>query len=46
MIEFYIEVRNKDEEELKLAVGRSGPVSVTIDASHKSFQLYSHGELT
>lgn len=39
----YIDVKSKDEDALKQALGTYGPVSVAIDASHISFQLYSHG---
>lgn len=39
----YADVKSKDESSLKQALGTYGPVSVAIDASHISFQLYSHG---
>lgn len=39
----FVDVQSKSEDALKQAVGSVGPVSVAIDASHTSFQLYSHG---
>ncbi|XP_067674117.1 procathepsin L-like [Haliotis asinina] len=39
----HVDIRKGSESDLKSAVGSVGPVSVAIDASHRSFQLYKGG---
>ena len=38
-------VTSGSEEALKVAIASRGPVSVAIDASHKSLSFYSNGQL-
>lgn len=38
------DIPTEEETALMEAVGSEGPVSVAIDASHLSFQMYSGGE--
>jgi cathepsin L len=42
-IKSFVDVSSGDEHALQNAVGEQGPVSVAIDASHESFQLYTSG---
>lgn len=42
-IQSYTNVTSGDEDALKLALFKNGPVAVSIDASHRSFVFYSNG---
>ncbi|XP_078043579.1 C1 family peptidase 26-29-p isoform X3 [Augochlora pura] len=39
----YVNVTRNDPAALKLAIAKHGPISVSIDAAHKTFSFYSHG---
>lgn len=39
----YVNVTNNDINAMKIAMLKHGPISVAIDASHKTFSFYSHG---
>ncbi|XP_076276388.1 C1 family peptidase 26-29-p isoform X3 [Lasioglossum baleicum] len=39
----YVNVTQNNPQAFKLAMAKHGPISVAIDASHKTFSFYSHG---
>lgn len=39
----YVNVTTNDVDALKTAMAFHGPISIGIDASHKSLSFYSHG---
>lgn len=39
----WVNVTTNNEEALKLAIFKHGPISVAIDASHRTFSFYSNG---
>ena len=42
-IEKYVNVTSGDADALKVALAKHGPISVGIDAAHKSLSFYSNG---
>ena len=42
-IKGYVNVTSGDLDALKIAIAKQGPISVGIDASHKSLSFYSNG---
>lgn len=39
----YVNVTTNDEDALRLAIFKHGPISIAIDASQRTFTFYSHG---
>lgn len=39
----FVDIASGSEDQLQAAIATIGPVSIAIDASHESFQLYSEG---
>ena len=39
----FVNVTSGDQDALKIAIATHGPISVAIDASHKSLSFYANG---
>lgn len=39
----FVNVTPRSVDALKIAIAKHGPISIAIDASHKTFSFYSHG---
>ncbi len=42
----FVDLPEGDEEKLMEALAAVGPIAIAIDASHETFQFYSHGKLS
>lgn len=42
-IKGWVNVTSNDQNAMKMAILKHGPISVAIDASHKTFSFYSNG---